>query len=120
MSAIRVCRFKLVDHPYYSPDLVSSDCYLLPNMKKILSRKRYQSDDEVTSAVEDYFEGQKETVLKTGIQMLKHHWKKCEGPQRMYKNNSCRVMFDYYIIVGLRTFQPHLVQMYSCTYEGHW
>jgi len=38
-------------------------------MKK-LSGKRYQADDEVTSAVEDYFEGQKETFLKTGVQML--------------------------------------------------
>jgi len=29
--------------------------------------KTYQSDDEVASAVEDYFEGQKETFLKTRI-----------------------------------------------------
>jgi len=33
-------------------------------MKKNLSEKRYQSDDEVTDAVENYFEGQKETFLK--------------------------------------------------------
>jgi len=77
MSAIRDCGFELVDHLYYSPDLARSNCYLFLNMKKFLSKKRYQSDDEVASAVEDYFEGQKETFLKTGIQMLKHHWKKC-------------------------------------------
>jgi len=73
MSAIRDCGFELVDHPYYSPDFAPSDCYLFPKMKKILSRKQYQSDEEVTSVVEDYFEGQKEIFLKTGIQMLKHH-----------------------------------------------
>jgi len=79
MSAIRDCGFELVDHPHYSPDLAPSDYYLFLNMKKIMSGKRYQSDDEVTSAVEDYFGSQKETFLKTGIQMLKqkHHWKKC-------------------------------------------
>jgi len=53
--------FKLDDHPYYSSDLAPSDSCLFPNMKKILSGKRYQSNDEVTSIVEDYFEGQKET-----------------------------------------------------------
>jgi len=47
----------------------------LLNVDKI--RLRYQSDDEVTSAVGDYFEDQKETFFKTGIQMLKHLWKKC-------------------------------------------
>jgi len=35
-----------------------------PTWKKKLSGKRYQSDDKVTSAVENYFEGQKETFLK--------------------------------------------------------
>jgi len=34
MSAIRDCGFELVDHPYYSPDLALSNCYLFPNMKK--------------------------------------------------------------------------------------
>jgi len=68
MPAIRDCGFDLVDHPYYSSDLAPSNCYLFLNMKKFLSRKpRYQSDDKVTSAVEDYFEGQKETFLKTEI-----------------------------------------------------
>ena len=46
-------------------------------MKQNFSGKRYQSDDDVISAVENYFEGQKETFFKTGIQMLKHRWKKC-------------------------------------------
>jgi len=73
MSAIRDCGFELVDHPYYSSDLAPSECYLFSNTKKISSRKRYQSDDEVTFAVEDYYEGQKEIFLKTRIQMLKHH-----------------------------------------------
>jgi len=84
ISAICDCWFELVDHPHYSPDLTPSDYYLFLNMKKILSGKQYQSDDEVASAVEDYFEGLKETLLKTGIQMLKHHWKKCVDPEGDY------------------------------------
>jgi len=52
MSAIRDCGFELVDHPHHFPNLAPLDYYLFPNMKKILSGKRYQSDDEVTLAVE--------------------------------------------------------------------
>ena len=47
-------------------------------MKKNLSGKQYQSDDDIISAAEDNFEGQEEAFLKTGNQMLKHGcWKKC-------------------------------------------
>jgi len=67
ISDIHDCGFELVDHPHYSPDLSPSDYYLFTKMKKFLSGKRYQSDNEVTSAVENYFKDQKETFLKTGI-----------------------------------------------------
>ena len=46
-------------------------------MKTNLSKKQYQLDDDVISAVEDYFENQKEILSKMRIQMLKHHWNKC-------------------------------------------
>ena len=54
--------------------LAPSDDYL-PTSKKF-SEKWYQSDGNVISAVENYFEGWEET-FKTGIQMFIHRWKKC-------------------------------------------
>ena len=77
MSAVHDCGFELIDHPPYSPDLAPSDYFLFPNLKKHLAGKRYDSDDDVISAVEDFFEGQEENFYATGIRALQHRWKKC-------------------------------------------
>ena len=77
MSAVHDCGFELIDHPPYSPDLAPSDYFLFPNLKKHLAGKRYKSDDDVISAVEDFFEGQEENFYATGIRVLQHRWKKC-------------------------------------------
>uniref|UniRef100_A0A673BIC6 Histone-lysine N-methyltransferase SETMAR n=1 Tax=Sphaeramia orbicularis TaxID=375764 RepID=A0A673BIC6_9TELE len=77
MAAVKDCGFELVDHPPYSPDLAPSDYFLFPNMKKHLAGKRYQTDDEVISAVEDFFGDQDESFYTAGIQELQHRWKKC-------------------------------------------
>uniref|UniRef100_A0A3Q0RHJ7 Mos1 transposase HTH domain-containing protein n=1 Tax=Amphilophus citrinellus TaxID=61819 RepID=A0A3Q0RHJ7_AMPCI len=61
VAAVCDCGFELVDHPPYSPDLAPSDYFLFPNMKKHLAGKQYRTDDEVISAVEDFFEGQDES-----------------------------------------------------------
>ena len=77
MSAVHDCGFELIDHPPYSPDLAPSDYFLFPNLKKHLAGKRYESDDDVISAVEDFFEGQEENFCAIGIRALQHRWKKC-------------------------------------------
>ena len=77
MSAVHDYGFELIDHPSYSPDLAPSDYFLFPNLKKHLAGKRYESDDDVISAVEDFFEGQEENFYATGIRALQHRWKKC-------------------------------------------
>ena len=70
MAAVHDCGFELVDHPPYSPDLAPSDYFLFPNMKKHLAVKQYRTDDEVISAVEDFFKDQNESFYTTGIQAL--------------------------------------------------
>ena len=77
MSVVHDCGFELIDHPPYSPDLAPSDYFLFPNFEKHLAGKRYESDDDVISAVEEFFEGQKENFYSTGIRALQHRWKKC-------------------------------------------
>ena len=57
MAAVHDCGFELFDHPPYSPDLAPSDYVLFPNMIKHLAGKQYRTDDEVISAVEDFFRG---------------------------------------------------------------
>ena len=77
MAAVRDCGFELVDHPPYSPDLAPSDYFLFPNMNKHLAGKQYRTDDEVISAVEEFFKDQDESFYTTRIQALQHRWKKC-------------------------------------------
>ena len=67
MFAVHDCGFELIDHSPYSPNLAPSDYFLFPNLKKHLAGKRYESSDDVISAVEDFFEGQKENFLKCKI-----------------------------------------------------
>ena len=46
-------------------------------MTKHLAGKQYWPDDEVLSLVEDFKEDQDESFYMTGIQALRHRWKKC-------------------------------------------
>jgi len=57
MAKLDQLRFELVAHPPYSPDLVSSDYYLFPNLKRWLEGKRFTSNEEVIAETEAYFEG---------------------------------------------------------------
>ena len=50
-----------------------------------MAGKQYWTDDEVISAVEDFFEDHYyESFYTTGIQLLQHLWKKCVDHQGDY------------------------------------
>uniref|UniRef100_A0A3Q0T9I4 Mos1 transposase HTH domain-containing protein n=1 Tax=Amphilophus citrinellus TaxID=61819 RepID=A0A3Q0T9I4_AMPCI len=113
MAAVRDCGFELVDQPPCSPDLAPSDYFLFPNMKKHLAGKQHRTDEEVTSAVEDFFEGQDESCYSTGIQVKEEAlwqecWQQCLSAQRVYfKGHSGWLLFskgantDLYLILHL-------------------
>lgn len=67
MTAVRDCGFELVNHLPYSPDLATSDYFLFLYMVKHLPEKHYGTDDEVISALEDFYEHQDENFYTTGI-----------------------------------------------------
>ena len=48
--------YELFPHPPYSPDLVPSDYFLFPKLKKWLGRKRVDFNDEIISRTNTYFE----------------------------------------------------------------
>ena len=73
-ATIHDCGFDLIQHPPYSPDLAPSDFHLFPNMKKHLAGRHFHTNDEVMSAVGDFFDDQEEIFYKAGIQALKHRW----------------------------------------------
>ena len=57
MAAAHECRFELLPHPPYSPDLAPSDFHLFPKLKNALSGNHFRSDDDVKAAVQAFFEG---------------------------------------------------------------
>ncbi|XP_028270394.1 histone-lysine N-methyltransferase SETMAR-like [Parambassis ranga] len=76
-TAIQQCRFELVLHPPYSPDLSPSDYYLFPKMKKELSGRHVDSDDDIIAAVDHFLEVQNADFYTEGIRMLHERWTKC-------------------------------------------
>jgi histone-lysine N-methyltransferase SETMAR len=46
---------ELLPHPTFSPDLVTSDCYLFPSMRQLLRGKKFQSVADVEVVVEEFF-----------------------------------------------------------------
>jgi histone-lysine N-methyltransferase SETMAR len=76
-SAARSCGFQLLPHPPYSPDLAPSDFYLFPKLKSELAGRRFETDDDVISAVETFFDYSDKSFFLTGLQMLEKRWTKC-------------------------------------------
>ncbi|XP_023712914.1 histone-lysine N-methyltransferase SETMAR-like [Cryptotermes secundus] len=76
--------YEILPPPPYSPDLALSDFFLFPQLKKPLRGKRFEDDDDVICAVEDFLNSQNETCYDQDIQQLMHHWGKCVALQGAY------------------------------------
>ena len=77
MVKLNELSFELLPHPPYSPDLVRSDYWLFPNLKKMLQGKRFVSNEEVIDKTEAYFESKDDSFYKKGIEKLKKRWNEC-------------------------------------------
>lgn len=76
-AALKDCGFVEIPHPPYSPDLAPSDYFLFPNLKKKLRGRKFSSDYEVQSVVNDYFMEQKKTFFLEGLGKLIDRCNKC-------------------------------------------
>ena len=77
LVAITVCKFVLLEHPPYSPNLSLSDYHLFPALKRALSGHHFETDDEVMRAVEDCCSEQEPSFFASGIRALESRWEKC-------------------------------------------
>ncbi|GFY33005.1 histone-lysine N-methyltransferase SETMAR [Trichonephila clavipes] len=67
MAKINELKFELhLPHAPYSPDFAPYDYFLFQNLKKWLSGQRFSNDEEMLSAVNDYFEEQGSSYFKKG------------------------------------------------------
>lgn len=76
-AAIRDSGFEEVPHPPYSPDLAPSDFYLFRLLKKHLRGKRFDDDDELKIATEEYLQMVGKRFYEKGVNELPERWRKC-------------------------------------------
>ena len=101
VSAVHDCGFELIDHPPYS-DLAPLNYLLFPNLKKHLAGKRYEIDDDVISAVEDFFEGQEENSMPPGSELCSIDERSVlTAEEIMLKNKPTLVRFKHFVLVRL-------------------
>jgi len=70
-SAAAECRYELLPHPPYSPDLAPSDFYLFPKLKEHLRGSQRTCDNDVIEAVEEFLADQVTAFYQTRIEMQK-------------------------------------------------
>ena len=78
-AALRDCGFEEMSHPPYSPDLAPCDFHLFPKLKGHLRGTRYDDDDELKSATEEWLNEQDKTFYLSGIEKLRERYNKCIG-----------------------------------------
>ena len=68
--------FELLLHPPYSPDLAPNNYWVFADLKRMLQRKKYVSN-EVISETGAYFEAKDKSFYKKVIKLLEKHWNQC-------------------------------------------
>jgi histone-lysine N-methyltransferase SETMAR len=69
--------FSLLPHPPYSPDMIPSDFHHFPKLKEHLRGQNFGSDEEVNSAMRNFFREQNSVFYKNGFKKIVYHWRKC-------------------------------------------
>ena len=77
LDAVERNGYELIPHAAYSPDLVPSDFFLFPNLKKDIRGLHFRSDEEVVTAVEEWVNGKDPDFFSSGLMALEHRWSKC-------------------------------------------
>ena len=76
-AAVKECGFEEIEHPPYSPDLAPSDYYLFSKLKKDLRGKKFDDEEEVTTAVMEHFADKEPEHFLKGIELLVQRCEKC-------------------------------------------
>ena len=77
MDVVKRNGYELIPHPTCSPNLVPSDFFLFPNLKKDVRGCHFRSDEEVVTAVEEWVNGKYPDFFSSGLMAFEHRWSKC-------------------------------------------
>ena len=61
------CRFEVLLHPPYSPDMAPFDFYLFPKLKSNLHGTQFKSNEGFIAAVNEYLDDQEKDFYLEGI-----------------------------------------------------
>jgi hypothetical protein len=75
---------ELLPYLLYSSDLALNDYFLFLNLKKWLGGKRFDSNDEIISQTNNYFEDLDKSYFLERIKTLEKRWTKCIELKRDY------------------------------------
>ena len=76
MDAVEPNGYALIPHPAYSPDLVASDVFLFPDLKKDIRGCHFRPKEEVVTAVEVWVNGKDPGFFRSGLMTLEHYLSK--------------------------------------------
>lgn len=68
---------KILPHPPYSPDLAPSDFFLFPSLKRHIKGRRFETDDAVLTASEDWLHSKNRVFYSQGLFKVIGRWHKC-------------------------------------------
>ena len=74
MDAVERNGYELIPHPAYSPDIVPSDYFLFPNLKKDIRGRHFRSNGEIVAAVEEWVRDKDTGFYSSGLMALEHRW----------------------------------------------
>ena len=77
-------RFQQLSHPPYSPDMAPSDFYLFRLLKKHLRGQRFTDDEELSTAVENWFSEREFGFYRQAFNELASRWQKCIDARGAY------------------------------------
>lgn len=77
MAKLKQLNWELISHHELSPDLSPSEYYLLPNLKRWLQGKRFDTKNEIEPVISAHFDELDELFYRSGVQTLKDRWSKC-------------------------------------------
>ncbi|KAJ4438355.1 hypothetical protein ANN_14297 [Periplaneta americana] len=85
-----------IDHPPYSPDLAPNDFNLFLHLKKFLGGQRFDGDDEVKTAVWEWFASQAGEFYNEGIERFVPRLDKClnNGGDYVEKKEKKRILMQ--------------------------
>ena len=70
MAKLHELGFELLSHPAYSPDLAPSNFSLFSDLKRMLTGKKFNANEEVIAETEAHFEAKDKSYYKSGIEKL--------------------------------------------------